>query len=103
MQFEWLLDRAQQGQFRIFLRPGKTNLADYFMKHHPPVHHRNVQGEFLTRVEELHKLRQELDMKGVDVGSSARETGLVSTDRVMFPKCFCILSEGIATRDRVSP
>jgi hypothetical protein len=42
MRFEWLLDRAQQGQFCIFWRPGKTNLADYFTKHHPPVHHCNV-------------------------------------------------------------
>ncbi len=35
------------------------NLADYFTKHHPPAHHQNVQGEFLTRVAELQKLRQE--------------------------------------------
>ncbi len=48
MQFEWLLDRAEQGQFCIYWRPGKTNLADYFTEHHPPVHHHNVQGEFLT-------------------------------------------------------
>jgi hypothetical protein len=48
MRFEWLLDRAQQGRFHIFWRLGKTNVADYFTKHHPPVHHCNVQGEFLT-------------------------------------------------------
>jgi hypothetical protein len=87
MQFEWLLDRAQQGQFRIYWRPGKTNLADYFKKKNPPVHHCNVQGEFLTQVAELHKLHQELGTKGVDAGSSARETGLAMTDRIMFPKC----------------
>jgi hypothetical protein len=28
MRFEWLLDREQQGQFKIYWRPGKTNLAD---------------------------------------------------------------------------
>jgi hypothetical protein len=56
MQFEWLLDRAQQGRFPIYWRPGKTNLADYFTKHHPPVHHCNVRGEFLMQVAELHKL-----------------------------------------------
>jgi hypothetical protein len=48
MQFEWLLDRVQQGQFWIYWKPGKTNLADYFTKHHQPAHHRNVQGDFLT-------------------------------------------------------
>ena len=46
MRFEWLLDREQQGQFKIYWRPGKTNLADYFTKHHPPAHHRNVREIF---------------------------------------------------------
>ena len=32
MHFEWLLDREQQGQFNIYWKPGKTNLADYFTK-----------------------------------------------------------------------
>jgi hypothetical protein len=57
IRFEWLLDREQQEQYKIYWRPGKTDLADYFMKHHPPSHHRNVQGEFLTRVAELQRLR----------------------------------------------
>jgi hypothetical protein len=39
MRFEWLLDREQQEQYKIYWRPGKTDLADYFMKHHPPSHH----------------------------------------------------------------
>jgi hypothetical protein len=72
MQFEWLLDREQQGQFKIYWKSGKTNLADYFTKHHPPAHHRNVRGEFLTRIAELQKLR--------------KETGLATTDGIMFPK-----------------
>ncbi len=28
MQFKWLLDRGQQGQFQIYWKPGKINLAD---------------------------------------------------------------------------
>ena len=39
MRFEWLLDRQQQGQFKIYWWPGKTNLADYFTQHHPLSHH----------------------------------------------------------------
>jgi hypothetical protein len=39
MRFEWLLDRVQQGQFKTYWKPGKTNLADYFAKHHLPAHH----------------------------------------------------------------
>jgi hypothetical protein len=50
MRFHWLRDREAQGQFKIYWRPGKTNLADYFMKHHAPAHHVNVRAEFLTRV-----------------------------------------------------
>ena len=56
MRFQWLRCREAQNQFRIYWRPGKTNLADYFTKHHSPAHHRNTRGEFLTRVKELREL-----------------------------------------------
>ena len=79
MRFEWLMDREQQGQFKFYWRPGKTNLADYFTKHHPPAHHRNVRGDFLTRVAELQKLRQAQAQK-------SKETGLATTDGIMFLK-----------------
>ena len=102
MRFEWLLDREQQGQFKIYWRPGKTNLADYFTKHHPPAHHRNVRGEFLTRIVELQRLRQEQTIASV-VALSRKQTvvyrqilasktikgteaGLAMTDGIMFPK-----------------
>ncbi len=32
-------------------------MADYFTKHHPPAHHRNVREEFLTSVADLVRLR----------------------------------------------
>jgi hypothetical protein len=47
MQLKWLLDREQQGQFKIYWKSGKTNLEDYFTKHHLQAHHCYVQGEFL--------------------------------------------------------
>jgi hypothetical protein len=77
MQFEWLLDRVQPGQFKTYWKPGKTNLADYFTKHHSPAHHQNVQGKFLTRVTELQKLHQEQ--------AKYLETSLAMTDGIMFP------------------
>jgi len=58
MQFHWLRDREAQGQFNIYWRPGSTNLADYFTKHHVPAHHVNVRAEFLTRIKDLTKARQ---------------------------------------------
>jgi hypothetical protein len=57
MQFHWPRDREAQGQFKIYWRPGGTNLADYFTKHHPPTHHVNVRAEFLTRVKDLAEAR----------------------------------------------
>ena len=48
MRFHWLRDRECQQQFRIYWRPGKMNYADYWTKHHPEAHHRNIRKEFLT-------------------------------------------------------
>jgi hypothetical protein len=39
MRFHWLRDRENRNQFKIYWRPGKTNLADYWTKHHPAKHH----------------------------------------------------------------
>jgi hypothetical protein len=87
MFFEWLLDREQQGQFWIYWKSGRTNLADYFTKHHSQAHHCNVQGDFLTQIAELQKLHQEQANKNNNASGSAREIGLTMTDGIMFPKC----------------
>jgi hypothetical protein len=58
MRIRWLLCREAQSQFRFYWRPGKTNLADYFTKHHSPAHHRNTRGEFLTKLKDLRELRK---------------------------------------------
>ena len=47
MRFWWLVDRVEQGQFRIFWAPGKVNLADYFSKKHPASHHKKVRPIYL--------------------------------------------------------
>ena len=54
----WLRDREAQNQFRIFWRPGKFNLGDYFTKHHPPLHHVNMRKEFLTPQRYIEDLRR---------------------------------------------
>jgi hypothetical protein len=59
MRFHWLRDHEAQDQFRIYWRPGKTNLADYFTKHHPPLHHVNVRSEFLTKIKDLTEARRQ--------------------------------------------
>jgi hypothetical protein len=62
MWFKWLKDRQAKEQFCFYWRSGKTNLADYFTKHHPAAHHLSVRGEFLTRVAELLQLRTGRDL-----------------------------------------
>eukprot|EP00956_Cyclotella_meneghiniana_P021658 scaffold39661_cov63-Cyclotella_meneghiniana.AAC.18 len=59
MRFHWLRDRECQEQFRIYWRPGKLNYADYWTKHHPAKHHKNIRNEFLAPMIMLEMLRQE--------------------------------------------
>jgi hypothetical protein len=65
MRFHWLRDQECQRQFRIYWRPGKMNYADYWTKHHPESHHRNIQKEFLTPtiVIEMLQIEQQLQHK----------------------------------------
>jgi len=63
MIFHWLRDRECQRQFRIYWRPGKMNYADYWTKHHPEAHHRNIRKEFLTPNIILEMLRVEQQQK----------------------------------------
>jgi hypothetical protein len=59
MHFHWLCDQAtNQNQFRFYWRLGPLNYADYWTKHHPPAHHKNMKNEFLTPYKELLELRR---------------------------------------------
>jgi hypothetical protein len=64
MRFHWLRDCEAQDQLRIYWRPGKTNLADYFTKHHSPAHHISVRTQFLTRVKDLVEARHQQQEQG---------------------------------------
>ena len=39
MRFYRIKDRIEQGQFRVFWRPGQEKLGDYHFKHYPPENH----------------------------------------------------------------
>jgi hypothetical protein len=47
MRFYWVRDRVCQGHFRVLWQPCKSNLADYFTKHHSPKHHREMRPNYL--------------------------------------------------------
>ena len=46
IQFEWLKYREAKKQFRFYWQASKTNLANFFTKHHPPAHYHNMRVEF---------------------------------------------------------
>jgi hypothetical protein len=50
MRYWWMKDRIKQGQFDLIWAPGKFNLADYFTKHHPPWHHRQMRYRYLQKL-----------------------------------------------------
>jgi hypothetical protein len=59
MHFHWLRDCSiNQKQFQFYWCPGPTNYADYWTKHHPVVHHRNIRPVFLTPYSQLLELRK---------------------------------------------
>jgi hypothetical protein len=47
MHFYWVRDSIRQKQFKIHWKPGSTNHADYFSKHHPAPHHGAIRSKFL--------------------------------------------------------
>ena len=47
MRYHWLRDRETQGQFNIYWKPGEENNADYWTKHHPIIHHRNMRKKYI--------------------------------------------------------
>ena len=53
MQFYWIQDRVTQKLFKVYWRPGHTNLADYFTKHHATSHHRLTRSTYLNCLNNL--------------------------------------------------
>jgi hypothetical protein len=57
MWYYWVCDCIEQGQYTvIYWRKGADNLADCFMKHHSPSHHRLMRSRYLL---DLHKEQRE--------------------------------------------
>jgi hypothetical protein len=46
MRFYWILDRCDQKQYKVIWRPGESNYADYFTKHHSTEHHQAMRKEY---------------------------------------------------------
>ena len=71
MRFHWLRCREAQDQFRFFWRPGPTNKADYWTKHHCTAHHIEKHKEILTHKSVLGALRASLARTPVHPAAAA--------------------------------
>jgi hypothetical protein len=65
MRFYWVKDRIELKHLQVYWKPGKENLGDYFTKHHPPSHHKNMRSVFLQSINTLlTTLRHQRSMQG---------------------------------------
>ena len=53
MQLYWLICRYAQGQFIYLWKPRTANLGDYWTKHHPRSHHKNIHSTVITPMKDL--------------------------------------------------
>jgi len=47
MRYHWLRDRSTRNQFDVYWDKGSNNHADYFTKHHSPMHHHQMRQRYL--------------------------------------------------------
>jgi hypothetical protein len=47
LRYHWIRDRVAMGQFHLQSLPGPQNLADFFTKPHPVLHHRRMSKFFV--------------------------------------------------------
>ena len=47
MKWYWLRDKEVLKQLRVYWDKGTNNDADYFTKHHPPTHHRQMRPQYI--------------------------------------------------------
>ena len=52
MQFYWVVDRVNQGQFLVYWIDGEHNLVDYFTNHYPTSQHRSQRMTYLVSAED---------------------------------------------------
>lgn len=50
MKYNWLCDRTAQKQFHVKWDKGIHNMADYFTKYHPPLHHQSKGYDSIKKV-----------------------------------------------------
>jgi hypothetical protein len=69
MRFYWLKDREAQKKIQFHWKPGKTNLADYWTKHHAAIHHANIRSQILSKPSVIENLKKRLSKALKDVAA----------------------------------
>ena len=72
MRFFLLKDRESQKMFYLYWQSGTTNIAEYWTKHHPVAHHKNMRPYLLTTQGILNKLQSVLKKYPCNVHASKR-------------------------------
>jgi hypothetical protein len=68
MGYNWIRNHKTQDQFKHYWRPGPTNCANYWTKHHCPAHHIKKHPEILTPLFILEALRASTKQAPAKVG-----------------------------------
>ena len=80
MRFYWVKDRIKQKQFQLIWRKGQLNMADYFTKHHPPWHHRQMRYKYLHKALTTILVRLQSDQQQLPVGVQGCVTSPIPTN-----------------------
>jgi hypothetical protein len=71
MRFHWLRCREAQHRFRFYWAPGKSNLGDYWTKHHCAAHHIEKRPTILTLQSTITALRASLHRNPIQLTAKA--------------------------------
>ena len=58
MKWNWLRDKGVLDQLRLYWDKVTNNDADYFTKHHPPIHHHQMRSRYIHTSNVARKIPQ---------------------------------------------
>ena len=64
MNWHWLRDKDVLEQLIVYWYKGTNNDADYFTKHHPPIHHRQMHPQYIHTSNLVSKIPQTIRLFG---------------------------------------
>ena len=62
MRYHWIRDQQSQNKIKVYWDKGQNNKADYFTKHHAPIHHKRMRKIYLH----VNHIIQNISFKSTD-------------------------------------